>query len=206
VEKLANWKIVTYALYLLDGATIPAHTEDIALKCFELAPGSFSWVKHPSYPDKDIVRVALTDAAKSKHGALVTGRSGTGRGRGAGKASPAMDGWQLTEAGVRWAVGNRTAVADALGDDAPSPHRQADLKKLAKLRRHEVFQRFLDHPQGFAPQLGELAEMMRCRVDASAHTWGKRIGTFRALAAFCKDGEVLDFLSQCEATLEDGTG
>ncbi len=40
-----NSELVVYALYLLGGESHPVHTEDVALKCFELFPDSFSWVK-----------------------------------------------------------------------------------------------------------------------------------------------------------------
>jgi len=81
----ANRELVVYCLYVVGGATERVHTEDLALKCWELFPDSFSWTKYPNYPDKDIVRVALTDARKEKYGALVSGRiegkaSGTGHG------------------------------------------------------------------------------------------------------------------------------
>ena len=66
--KLANWKIATYALYVLEGASKTVHTEDIALKCYELAPDVCSWVNYPEYPDKEIVRIALSDAMKEKNG------------------------------------------------------------------------------------------------------------------------------------------
>ena len=37
-----NRQLVVYALYLLGGDTERVHTEDIALRCFELFPASFS--------------------------------------------------------------------------------------------------------------------------------------------------------------------
>ncbi len=78
---LTNRDMVVYALYSLGGATKRFHTEDIALKCFEVWPSAFSWTKYPEYPDKDIVRVALTDARKEKFGFLVDGRTGQTRGQ-----------------------------------------------------------------------------------------------------------------------------
>lgn len=46
-ENLSNIDIVVYALYVLGGWRERIHTEDIALKCFEIAPSRFSWVKYP---------------------------------------------------------------------------------------------------------------------------------------------------------------
>jgi hypothetical protein len=62
---LKNWEIAVYALFLEGGTSKPIHTEDIALACFRLAPDAFSWIRHVEYPDKDIARVALTDARMS---------------------------------------------------------------------------------------------------------------------------------------------
>ena len=98
-----NWEIAVYALFLQGGLSRHIHTEDVALKCFELAPDAFSWVRHPQFPDKDIARVALTDARKSGRGTLVSGRAGQGkRGSGSADGTAATDGWILTEAGATW--------------------------------------------------------------------------------------------------------
>ena len=100
VGALPNRELVVYALFLLGGDTNRVHTEDVALKCFELCPQSFSWVKHAEYPDKDIVRVALTDARKEHYGALVEGRAGQRHGLTAKtKRGPVPDGWILTATG-----------------------------------------------------------------------------------------------------------
>lgn len=82
-EQKPNRELVVYALSVLGGDSKPIHTEDIALKCHELFPESFSWTKHPEIPDKDIVRVALTDARKRQHGVLVEGRTGQRQGHSA---------------------------------------------------------------------------------------------------------------------------
>jgi len=87
----ANRELVVYGLYVAGGATERVHTEDLALKCWELFPDSFSWTKFAQYPDKDIVRVALTDARKEKYGALVNGRvEGHAAGTGVPQAGAAL--------------------------------------------------------------------------------------------------------------------
>src|SRR5580765_1329574 len=105
----ANRELVVYALYVAGGATSRVHTEDLALKCWELFPDSFSWTKYPTYPDKDIVRVALTDARKDKYGGLISGRveGHTGDSKG-GDA----EGWLLTEKGLAWIKQNLTLFED----------------------------------------------------------------------------------------------
>src|SRR2546423_14831854 len=88
-SKLSNWELVTLACYRIGGVGKLIHTEDVALEAFRLAPNRFSWKKHVEYPDLDIVRVSLTDAAKSKYGALVSGSKDSG--------------WSVTRSGITWA-------------------------------------------------------------------------------------------------------
>lgn len=61
--------LVVLALYELGGES---DLEDIAVKAFKMFPGIFTWKTYPEYPDKDVVRVHLSDAKKSKFGGLVT--------------------------------------------------------------------------------------------------------------------------------------
>jgi hypothetical protein len=87
--KLSNWELVTLACYRLGGIGKLIHTEDVALEAFRLAPNRFCWKKHAEYPDLDIVRVSLTDAAKTKYGNLVSGSKDSG--------------WSVTRSGMTWA-------------------------------------------------------------------------------------------------------
>ena len=45
-----NRELVVFGLSLLGGSTDRVHTEDIAVKCHEMFPDSFSWTKYPQYP------------------------------------------------------------------------------------------------------------------------------------------------------------
>ncbi len=74
-DTLSNIDIALYALHLLGGQDHRVHTEDVALKCFELAPTQFSWVKYPNYPEYNTAYLALGDAQKAKYGGLVVGGS-----------------------------------------------------------------------------------------------------------------------------------
>jgi hypothetical protein len=71
-----NVAIAVYALRILGGATQFVHTEDVALKCFELVPERFSWRRYPQYPDGAPARFALEDAKKPKYGHLTDGNRG----------------------------------------------------------------------------------------------------------------------------------
>src|SRR3990167_5646274 len=99
--KISNWEIVVYVLHSLGGSLRFISTEDIAKKCFELAPDSFSWIKYPEYPDKEVVRRALFHARDEV--ALIRGRAGKGKGQATRtNAEPALDGWSLTAEGAKW--------------------------------------------------------------------------------------------------------
>jgi len=81
------------ALYLLGGTEEAVHTEDIAVRLESFAPEMFSWQKYRDRLDKELVRVALSDA-KLKAGFVVGSHS---------------KGWMLTAAGAAFAK-KRSAV------------------------------------------------------------------------------------------------
>ena len=196
-----NRELVVYVLHVLGGAVERIHTEDIANKAHALFGDSFSWTKYPEYPDKDIVRVALTDARKEKYGALIEGRTGQHRGQsGKSKRSPALDGWILTKAGVAWIKENQDRL-ETIADSgaAPKEHRQRVLKQLGRVRSHRVFADFLDDPELFIPQIGGMAELFRCRVDAEEEVWVRRFEAIRRKARVAEQQDLLDFVDACES-------
>jgi len=60
--------LVVLALYQLGGE---ADLETIAVKVHEMFPGQFCWRNYPEFPDKDAVRVHLSEAKKGRIGRLV---------------------------------------------------------------------------------------------------------------------------------------
>ena len=77
-DSVSNTDLVVYAIALLGGDSEFVHTEDIAVKCHELRPTSFSWTKYPEYPDLEVTRRALITVRSEKSACLVDGRSGRG--------------------------------------------------------------------------------------------------------------------------------
>jgi len=196
---LTNWEIAVFALHLLNGATQRVHTEDVALKCHELAPDAFSWIKHVDVPDKEVARTALMDARKEKYGALVTGRAGRGKGQtGKTAADPAADGWQLTDKGIEWLLGNQARLQEELGQRDVKTNRQEDLKSLQRVRQHRLFKVYRDNPNNFGATLGDLAEMLRCRVDSDEQVWSSRFRSLRHQAQLTKQVDISEFLERCE--------
>ena len=82
--------VVVLAVYMLGGDRKSIDTEEMAVKCHELAPGMFSWQKYPEQINLELVRVRLSEAKNPKCGALLTG---SGR-----------QGWRLSTKGLRWAT------------------------------------------------------------------------------------------------------
>jgi len=80
--------VVMLAVYLLGGDKKSVDTEDVAVKCHELAPGIFSWRKYPDQINLELVRVNLSNAKKQDYGEML---SGSGR-----------EGWRLSPHGVDW--------------------------------------------------------------------------------------------------------
>ena len=196
--RTANRDLVVYVLALLGGESGQVHTEDIAIKCFELFPDSFSWTKYPQYPDKDIVRVALTDARKSKYGALVTGRSGQTKGQSSvTKRSPTPDGWMLTETGIEWFRKNSKNFNSATGTQKVKDRRQQILRQLRRIREHSLFKKFQKGSSDFHPSIGELAELLRCRVDAEPNVWDQRLETIKKKAHATSQEELVRFIQAC---------
>lgn len=202
-----NWEIAVYALYVKGGVSRHVHTEDVAVKCFEIAPESFSWTKHPEYPDKDIVRVALTDARKDKMGRLVIGRSGRGRGHDSGgQGIRRQDGWQLTESGATWISRNEERLTRELGQGESKRPRQKVLQRLERIRTHALFGQFQDSHEGFTPSIGPLAELLRCRADAENSVWHKRFTALRNDAQLAEQNDLLEFIRVCEGYIESRRG
>ena len=197
-KSFPNRELAVYALYLLGGDSKSVHTEEVAHKCFELFPTSFSWVKYPKYPDKEIARLGLTDARKESYGALVQGRAGQGRGLSAKtQRCPVEDGWMLTAEGIQWLKTNLTALELAAGSGQPKTHRQKLLRQLKRIREHALFQRYTDKQIEFAPQIGELADLLRCRVDAEPDVWQKRFDSVSQQAIAAGQDDVCDFIAKC---------
>jgi hypothetical protein len=194
-ESFANREMVVYVLYVLGGATKKCHTEDIAFKCFELWPSVFSWTKYPQYPDKEVVRFGLTDARKEKYGNLVDGRAGQTRGQSAKTGrQPTSDGWLLTDIGVKWIEENKSRFESA--GNITKDHRQKSLQFLKKVRRHKVFALYDDSPERFYPSIGDLADLLRCRVDANEVIWKDRFERIRKHAVATSQEEFIGFVEK----------
>ena len=82
------FEVVVVAVADLGGAKKVIDTEDVAMRCHQLAPALFAWRKYPEQANLELVRVSLSDAKKTKHGQLLSGSGRTG--------------WRLTKRGLDW--------------------------------------------------------------------------------------------------------
>ena len=87
---LTRPEAATVALFQLGGAHSTIHTEDVAVRLEKVTPGMFSWQKYRDRTDKELVRVALSDA-RLKAGYVIGSHS---------------KGWMLTPAGLNFAEGH----------------------------------------------------------------------------------------------------
>jgi len=194
---LRNWEIVLFALHIEGGTSKGVHTEDVALRCFELAPDAFSWLKHRQYADKEVVRKDLIRLRMGQYGEVfVEGRAGKAKAIGAGKTA---DGWELTSAGADWIRTNEKRIRDSLGDRTVRMDRQELLRSLKRLRDSRLFQDFAKGRASFSPGVGPLAELFRCRADADEAVWDKRFSTFRKQARAADNADLCEFLDACES-------
>jgi len=124
--KLTRPEAVTLALFALGGTDMPVDTEDIAVRVARIAPGMFSWRKYPDLIDKELVRVALSDARLKKQ--WVVGSHDRG-------------GWLLTPSGKEVALGNE-ALLDGSNEGRRSGRgeRQLDRERL-RLLSSSAFER-----------------------------------------------------------------
>ena len=195
---LPNRELVVYVLGQLGGSFRFVHTEDIALRAHKLFPDAFSWIKYPRLPDKDIVRVALTDARKDRYGALVKGRSGQAAGHSLkNNRERTQDGWILTDSGIEWFNRISSSFADDIGERSLRDHRQSALRRLRRILNHSVFRRYLQEPASFAPNLGDMAGLVRCRVDAPESVWEARFVDLERDARASNRKELDEFIAKC---------
>ncbi|MCC7293031.1 MAG: hypothetical protein IT449_13300 [Phycisphaerales bacterium] len=197
---IRNWEIVLLALQMEDAASKRVHTEDITLRCFALAPDAFSWLKHRNYPDKEVVRKDLGRLRDGNFGGnFVEGRAGVTRKDRDDDEVGVTDGWQLTSEGIEWLLANRNRIEEGLGVRTPKATRQDAQKLLQRVRQASMFAQYQSSPESFVPKLGELASLLRCRVDAEDRVWKSRFQSLRNNATLCGEEVILRFLDHCEA-------
>lgn len=190
-DELSDKDISIYALYLLGGWQKRVHTEDIALKCFELAPPKFSWVKYPQYPDLAPARFALEAAKKPQYGTLVKGESERKR------TVKNVGGWMLTAEGIKWIKANKPRIEKYLGKHKPIGDRLPLHRRLKQLVESTAFRKFRDHGEQTEISHSEFAESLICTVNTRAEILNDRLNQFYSIAEELGKQEVKDYVNFC---------
>jgi hypothetical protein len=192
LDKLSDKDIVLYALYLLGGCQKRVHTEDIALKCYQVAPSKFSWVKYPKYPDLAPARFALEAAKKPKYGALVKGESERKR------TVKSVGGWILTSEGVKWIKVNKPRIEQYLGKHRPTGDRIAADRKLKEFLKSTAFKKFIDYGEEAEISHAEFAESLICTVNTRAEVLKARLEQLHSIAEELRKEEVKNYVNFCQ--------
>ena len=164
--RLPNHHVAVLALYLLGGAASRVNAEDVAVKCFELAPQRFCWRKYSQYPSEIRARDALNDAKKVKYGRLASGES-------------KLD-WTLTPAGVSWCKDYLEASEYEDRLTGATKLTLAERRQLTELERHPQFARY--QGEGDSPSPPEVADAVNLLPDAPAPAVQRRLTELSAAA------------------------
>ena len=191
LNKLSDKDIVLYALYLLGGWQKRVHTEDLALKCYQLAPSKFSWVKYPEYPDLAPARFALEAAKKPKYGTLVKGESERKR------TVKSIGGWILTAEGIKWIKVNKTRIEQYLGKHRPTGDRLAADRKLKEFLKSVAFKKFREYGEEAEISHAEFAESLVCTVNTRAEVLNARLEQLYSIAEELRKEEVKNYVNFC---------
>jgi len=191
--KLSDVDVVLYALYLLGGWQERVHTEDIALKSYELTPTKFSWVKYPQYPDSMAVWYALGDAKKDRYGALVVG--GSERKKGSGKDK--FGGWRLSEKGVIWIKDNINRIELSLKGNVSPENRLLVDRRIKALMNSKAFNNYLVKGEKAIISHAEFAESLTCTVNTKPEVLYERLEQLYSSANILNQYEVKQYIDFC---------
>lgn len=198
-EIQSNLDVVLFVLDGLGGATVKVPTERIAFESARLAPDRFCWVmqEYRHFPDKDVARIALEDAAKTKYGQLVQGKHAREQSR---------DGWVLTPSGVRWLKSNRERIAAALSHDERDVHRLSpieDKRFRSRMNRDRAFQRFSKTGTLEDVSWYMLADLLQVSPDSPADILNRKFNHLLATAELINDKPIISFLQACRDRFAD---
>lgn len=191
MDTLSGKDIAVYALYLLKGWQMRIHTEDIALKCYQLAPSKFSWVKYPKYPDIAPTRFALEAAKKPENGALVKGESERKR------TTKSIGGWMLTTKGTRWIKANKLRIELYLGKHTPIGDRLSRDRRLKELFKSTAFNKFRSYGEKAEISHADFAESLVCTVNTRAEVLNDRLDLLSSIAEELERKEIKNYIDFC---------
>jgi uncharacterized protein YfiM (DUF2279 family) len=122
---LTRPEAATLALFARGGDRERVDTEEVAVEVENVAPGMFVWKKYRDRIDKELVRVALSDA-RLKAGYTLGSHS---------------DGWMLTTAGLEFARSNSGKAAGREASERPRPDDDQWKRERARLLSSDAYAR-----------------------------------------------------------------
>jgi hypothetical protein len=189
---LPNYQIATIALALLDGARRKVHTEEVAERSLALASDRFSWrlpkYREKGWPDKFIVKCALEDAQKKKHGSLVEGQCMT---------EVSKDGWRLTPAGAQWVKTHAHIFESRQGQTSERLPRQEAQRFLKQLKSQPLYRRFAADGWLRSPDPYQLTDMLNTAPDALPEVIRIKFQRLCSTAELVGDRGITHFLQAC---------
>jgi hypothetical protein len=195
-KELTNVDVVVYALAVLGGSDHTIYSEDVAARCYDLAPSRFSWrllkYRKKGWPDKYIVKTALEDAKKDEYGALVEGSYAL---------DSTKDGWRLTPKGATWFKANAIRIEQEL-NSKPQETSVAALDKkrfLRTLQSQQLYKNFVMTGNLNSTSRYEFTDMLNCSPDASQDMIISKYNRVRATAELIGNEDVIRFLDACKA-------
>ena len=199
--ELSNVDITVYALYRLRGHERKVHTEEIAFEAFQLAKERFGWklaqFRARGFPDKEVARIALMDAAKQKYGALVEGRAGV---EARGKDT---DGWMLTPAGSAWVRENVARLEQGLEVARPNMPKAEAARFRKQISSQQLFHTYLQRGNLTGESPYALTDMLNASPDAPKEVVAAKFLRVQATAALIGDRTIEKFLDACAKAFPD---
>lgn len=174
-DRLPNWRIAVAALYALRGATARRRSEEIALRCFEMAPRRFGWRGHPQL---EPARAALRAAKRAGTTAFVTGSDAAG--------------WLLTEAGRAWCDAHLEDLPEELRARGWSALTVSESRALGRFAGKPVFRRWKRGERDLA--LYEIADSLGYPAETPAPAVRRRLEELLAAARTAEAAQLADCL------------
>lgn len=191
-KPLKQYEVVALAVYLLDGGRRSVDTEDIAVKCHELAPALFSWQKYKDQINLELVRVSLSDAKKLKNGGLLTG---SGR-----------EGWRLSSKGLVWLTTKTNAQIRNFRNEIRRTESKAgsidSVRRQRERNRLVLSEAWLDWSGQGSLSLRHARQVFRIDEYTTEKMLEIKIARLRAM--FENDAEVSKFLEEAGRVLLKG--
>ena len=156
--------LATLAMYVLGGDEKALHIEDIAMKCEEIAPGTFAWKKYENQINLELVGFAVRDAKKEKYGGFITGSHAKG--------------WRLTIEGImhgkKLAKGYSKENKIVIKNKSRNPETTRNDKEMSRVRNSDAYKEWQKEK---TVSKASLSKLLRINVYRSTETVDLKIAT-----------------------------